>query len=223
MNLTQYLNGMRAATTADELETAIHAPFKHPFHGRTWRRICNVRDEVGRNICAAHPNGRYVPLFGAARQLQVCDQSYKVGHGQNSTGIRYIWTDAWQWAERILRGEGFSRRAAHDVCDGALKYPHRKLAIVADALSGNLPDPPLNRLIYSGNTIAGPVRVNRRLEKNTRAHRRCKCGGWRWDWGCGWTGYCWVINWYCDRCTRIYVEYVDDDRLAQIRQTSNRG
>ncbi len=206
MSLTEYLDGMHAATTADELEAAIQVDCKHPYHGRTWSRICKVRIHAGERIVAAHPNGYFVPRFGAGRILTVCGEQYKVGSGQNSAGVRYAWSYAREWAEGVLRTNGFSRRAANRVWDGCFDYPHRALATVEDALAGRLPDPPFNRLIYIRNTIGGPVRVNRQMEAKNRAHRPCKCGGWRWDWGCGWTGYAWFINWYCDRCPRIYGE-----------------
>lgn len=220
MGLTEYLDGMQAATTAAELEAAIQVEYKHLYHGRTWSRIGKVRIQAGERIVAAHPNGRFVPRFGAGRRLTVCGETYKVGVGQNSTGVRYVWHYAQQWAESVLRANGFTMRAAYAIWDNAFGYPHRALAVVADALDGKLPDPRFNRLTYIRNTIGGPVRVNRRTEAKNRAHRPCKCGGWRWDWGCGWNGYALFIHWYCDRCTRIYEEYVTDERITEIRSAA---
>ncbi len=220
MTLTEYLNGMSEASTADELEAAIQAPHVHSFQGRTWSRICKVRIAAGERICDAHPNGRFVPHYGPKRRLTVCGESYRVGRGGNSTGVRYAWHDARTWAEAVLRTNGFSRRAASEVWDSAFGYPHRALEVVEAALAGKLPDPPFNRLIYSGNTFDGEcVRVNRRTETKRRAHRPCKCGGWRWDWGAGWNGYANFINWYCDRCPRVYTEYVTSERLREIRSS----
>jgi hypothetical protein len=218
MKLPEYLDGMASATTAAELEAAIRAPSEHRFSGPTWRRICKVRIEAAHRICDAHPHGRFVPRFGTRRLLTVCGETFRVGHGQNSTGIRYAWHDAQQWAEQVLRDNGLSRRAAYGVWSTAFDYPHRALAVIDDALAGRLPDPRFNRLIYRGRCSTGtPVRVNRRTEAEHRAHRPCKCGGLLWDWGCGWNGYANYIEWRCDRCPRLYTEYLTDGRLGEIR------
>ena len=204
MTLTEYLNGMREASTADQLEAAIQAPHKHRFIGKTWSRISNVRIAEGKRICDAHPNGRFVPRFGARRRLTVCGKSCRVGVGGNSTGVRYAWADAQEWAEGVLRENGFSKRAAHAVYEWAFGYPHRALQTVEIALAGKLPDPPFNELRHQYDSPSGkPVRVNRRTEAEDRAHRPCECGdGWlNWDWGCGWCGYAYFINWHCDRCS----------------------
>lgn len=57
MKLADYLEGMRAARTVEELESAICAPYKHFYTGKTWARISNVRIACGDAIVAAHPNG----------------------------------------------------------------------------------------------------------------------------------------------------------------------
>lgn len=221
MTLTEYLDGMRAASSAEELESAIHAKgFKHPFHRPTWSRICKVRIEAGERVCAAHPNGKFVPRLGPRHALTVCGEAHRVGYGGNSTGVRYCWHYAEQWATSILGDAGFSRRAAAAIWGTAFDYPHRALEIVADALAGKLPDPRFNRLIpHRSEAWQRPVRVSRSTEAKQRAHRPCKCGeGWLWDWGCGWNGYANFINWRCDRCPRVYTEYVTNERLVGIRQ-----
>jgi hypothetical protein len=227
MALMEYLDGMRAASTAAELEAAVQAasrakpPFKHPFSGPTWGRICNVRKEAGRRICAEHLNGKFVPYLGPRRRLTVCGETYSVGYGQNSTGVRYVWHAAKEWFYGVMAERGFSKRAASRIWDTAFDYPHRALGVVADALAGKTPDPRFNRLIPHSRryTTGDPVRVNRRTEAKDRAHRHCKCaGGWLWDWGAGWDGAHSFINWHCDRCPRVYTEYVSNDRLTAIRQ-----
>lgn len=215
MTLSEFLDGMRAAFTADELEAAIHAPFKHPFYGPTWARICKVRKEAGRAICDSHPLGRFVPRFGPRRVLSVCGESYKVGHGQNSTGVRYVWHYAEEFAIAVLRENSLSRRCAAAVWDCWNDYPHRCLQIVEDGLDGKMEDPPFNKLLF-GRLSSGPVRVGKGEAKH-RAHRPCGCGGTRWDWGCGWNGWANFINWHCDGCRRVYTEYVTSERLTQIR------
>lgn len=222
MTLTEYLDGMRASRTADELEAAIQAPYKHAFHGRTWTRISKVQIEAGERICDAAPNGRFVPRYETRRRrLTVCGEDYRVGKGYNSAGTRYVWSYAKDWARDILLAEGFSKRAFHAVWSWAFTYPHRALRAAEKALAGQLPDPPFNRLIYVGHGFNKTgVRVNnRRTEQKTRAHRPCSCGGWRWDWGCGWNGYALFIKWHCDRCPRVYCEYVTNKRLGEIRQS----
>lgn len=214
MTLTEFLDGMRRAATADELEAAIQAPFKHPFHGRTWSRICKVRVEAGERICAADPNGRFVPRFGPRRRLTVCGQTYRIANGGNSTGVRYAWSYAEDWARDILVAEGFTKRAFHSIWDSAFDYPHRSLRVVEEALNGKLPDPELNelRLRDSGRSDGRPVRVNREIEAERRSHRPCECGdgGWLWDWGAGWSGYAYHVSWHCDRCPKVFGEWVAD-------------
>lgn len=219
MKLRDYLDGMRQATTATELDAAIGAPYRHRFSGSTWSRICKVRIEAGRRICDAHPDGRFVPRFGPGRNLTVCDESYRVGRGQNSTGVRYAWHFAEAWARDVLLQNGLSHRAAHGVWGCAFDYPHRALVIVGKARAGKLPDPRFNRLIYTGRCVTGqPVRVNRRSgEASGRAHRPCKCGGVLWDWGCGWSGYAYYVNWRCDRCNRTFGMYLNDEGLQRLR------
>lgn len=148
MKLAEYLDGLRSATTAEELEQALQADFKHVYHGRTWSRICNVRIEAGNRIVAAHPHGFYIPRFGERRQLTVCGDSYKVGRGYNSTGGRYSWHYAGEWAKEVLIHNGFSKRAANRLWDSNWwEYPHRALKTVAAALAAETPDPELNALI----------------------------------------------------------------------------
>lgn len=217
MNLSDYLDGMRAARTAAELEVAIHVPFKHPFLGPTWSRISKVRRECGRAICDAHPLGAFVPRLGERHRLSVCGETYKVGYGQNSTGVRYCWHYAEQFAMDVLVRNGMSRSAAYGIWGCWSDYPHRCLEIVEDCKAGRYQDPPLNRMIFSHLSCA-PVRVGKQ-EAKLRASRPCRCGGRRWDWGCGWNGWTNFINWHCDGCRRVYDECVTEERLSEIRAT----
>ena len=225
MKLSEYLDGMGRASTADELEAAVQAPHKHFFIGKTWSRISNVRIAEGKRICDAHPNGRFVPRFGPHRRLTVCGESYRVWIGGNSTGVRYAWTYAQEWAEGVLRDNGFSMRAAHAVYEWAFEYPHRALRAVENALAGKLPDPPFGVLLPHDDREGGrPVRVDRAADAEERAHRACECGdGWLWDWGCGWCGYANFINWHCDRCPRVFTEYVTNERLHEIRSRKEKA
>jgi hypothetical protein len=222
--LPDYLDGMRGAMTAKQLEAAIRAPFDHPYRGPTWRRIKTVIVEEGCRICDHHPQGAFVPRLGSRHRLTVCGETYHVGYGGNSTGVRYCWTYAQNWAESRLRATGFSMRAAHAVWDWAFSYPHRALQNVEAALAGKLPDPRFHRLLpHKLYPHSRPVRVDRVAESEHRAHRPCKCGGWLWDWGAGWNGYATFVNWHCDRCPRVYTEYVTRERFSGIRSAPRRS
>ena len=166
MNLSEYLGGIRAASTASSLEAAIQAPFRHLCHGRTWARICREQRERGVAICDAHPAGRFVPRI-AGNALMVCDECYRVGRGYNSTGLRYVWHDAGAFVKAVLRRNGLSTRAASRIWDCWMDYPHRRLTIVEDALNGKLNDPPLNTLLFC-DVGSGPINLT--VLQTTRTH-----------------------------------------------------
>jgi hypothetical protein len=221
MKLADYLDGLRAATTAEELEAAIQAPFKHSFQGRTWATICKVRDQRGQEICAAHPNGRFVPLF-EGRTVTVCGETYKMGRGRNSTGARYVYHSAGEFVKDALKRHGMSTTAAHRIWDASGKYPHRCLATVASALAGEMPDPPLDVLQFAYMSH-GPIKMS--VEKNDadeidrRATMPCECNGTLFDWGMGFTDGFSYVNWRCNCCARVFVEHVSPKRFAEIRQS----
>lgn len=222
MKLSQYLDGMRAATTADELEAAIQAPFKHSFQGRTWSQISKVRIETGERIVAAHPLGKYVPHFGARRLLTVCGETYKVGRGQNSTGVRYCWHAAGVWVQDVLRRQGWSVRAAYRMWEGGWHdYPHRSIALVEKVLAGNVTDPELN-VLHRYRSSAGPIKYS--IERNNadkwdyRANHPCECGGTLFDWGGGHSEGFEFINWHCNKCPDVFTEYMTRERFYALRQ-----
>lgn len=221
MKLAEYLNGIQSAVSASSLDDAIRRDFKHSFSGPTWSRICKARIEAGKRVCDASPHARFVPRFGAGRKLEVCGESYHVGRGQNSAGVRYMWQYAKEFAVEVLQRNGIGTRASHQVWETAFDYPHRTLGVLDEFFAGKLRDPRLNRLIYTGRCITGtPVRVNRKTEAEQRSHRPCRCGGWLWDWGAGESCGFEFINWRCDRCPRTYTEYITCERLATIRNRS---
>ncbi len=224
MTLSEYLDGMRSATTAAELETAIQASYKHRCIGRTWTQISRVRIEAGNRICAAHPNGQFVPHYNSRRELTLCGQTYRVGRGQNSTGIRYSWHAAETWAKNILHTHGFSKRAAYRIWDRWTDYPHRCLAIVDAALAGEIPDPVMNALIPDQNPSGNPLRYS--IEQNDadihdrRATRPCGCGGTLFDWGAG-TGEGFdCISWRCNACSNAFTEYMTREQLYALREAA---
>jgi hypothetical protein len=219
IKLSQYLEGIRSAVSIEEMEAAIQAPHKHAYHGPTWTKICKVRIEAGVRICASHPHGHFVPrLIG--RKITVADESYSVGRGGNSTGIRYAWHSAGEFAKSVLKRHGFTTRAASRIWDCWHDYPHRCLAIVERALAGGYPDPVMNTLIfaYSGN---GPVKIS--VEQNNadkidrRATLACRCGGTLFDWGCGFSDGFTSVSWHCNQCADVFTEYVTPQRFKEIR------
>ncbi len=220
IKLSEYLCGLRQATTVNELEDAIQAPFKHSFHGRTWAAICKVRIEAGNAICANHPNGKFVPRM-IGKKLVVAGESYGVGRGGNSTGIRYTWHSAGDFAKSVLKQNGFTTRAASRIWDSWAQYPHRCLSVVEEALAGGYPDPVMNTLIFS-HTGCGPVNIS--VEQNDadkfdkRATLACKCSGTLFDWGGGFSDDFTFINWRCNRCADVFTEYVTPERMREIRQ-----
>jgi hypothetical protein len=229
MTLADYLGGMRSATTAEELDAAIQAPFKHPYRGRTWSQICRVRIEVGERIVASHSHGFYVPHLGERRLLTVCGQTYKVGRGQNSTGIRYAWHYAGDWAKVVLSKNGFSKRAANRLWDSDWQdYPHRALGVVASALAGQIPDPPLNVLIKNkrygcGHPINYSVEQNEADQWDRRACRPCNCGGTLFDWGGGHSEGFDFISWRCNACPDTFTEYMTREAFYSLRQGAREG
>lgn len=224
MKLQQYLDGIRAATTADALEQALQAPYKHPFHGPIWSRICTARIAAGERIVDAHPHGRFVPRFGDGRALSVCGEVYRVGRGGNSSGARYAWHSAKDFAVDVLMRNGFSRVAAHRVWDGFSNYPHRCLETVRRALNGEYPDPELNVLklgYVSDRSIQYTVEQNDACDFDYRANMPCPhCqAGTIFDWGGGFgAGDFPFVNWHCNTCGAVYTEHMTMDRLSAVRQ-----
>lgn len=219
IKLTDYLGGIRAASTADELEIALKAPYKHAFYGRTWSMICKARIECGNTICREHPLGKFVPYM-AGRKLSVCGESYGVSRGGNSTGARYVWCGVEAFVKGTLKNHGFTTRAAHRIWDCWSDYPHRCLKVIETALSGGYPDPVMDTLIF-GYTGQNPVKITE-AENNAepywkRATLKCKCSGTLFDWGCGFSEDFTFINWHCNKCPAVYTEYVTPDRFKQIR------
>jgi hypothetical protein len=226
ITLAAYLDGMKAATTASDLEAAIQVPFKHSYRGRTWSQISKARIEAGLAIVDKSPLARYIPRYGAGRRLEVCGETYRVGRGGNSTGVRYCWHYAGAWAMDMLRREGFSIRASHRLWDGGWNdYPHRSLKVVEAALAGLYPDPELNVLRRHERTAHGQP-INYSIEKNDadrfdrRASRPCPCGGTLFDWGAGHSDGFDYINWHCIACPDVFTEYMTQKDLYALRQGS---
>jgi len=222
ITLNDYLNGIAQATTVTELENAIRVPYKHSYHGRIWTRICRARISQGIAICDAHPLGRFVPRFqNRGRVLTVCGEDYRVGRGYNSTGISYVWHFAQEWASTVMLKNGLTARAAYHVWQAWRDYPHRCLTVIERAMAGSYPDRPLNRLRLShlsSAPLSYTLAQNDADEFDRRATRPCRCGGTRFDWGAAYTGTEYAMNWHCNGCRRVYVEFMTDKRLGELRR-----
>lgn len=221
MKLAEYLDGMRAATIADELEAAIQADFKHHFRGRSWSQICKVRIETGKRIVAAHPNAFYIPDLGPRHKLTCCGETYKVGYGQNSAGVRYSWHYAGLWAKGVLQRNGFGIRAANRLWDADwYSYPHRCIKLVDAILAGEFKDPELNVLIRHDRTGYGcPIKytIEQNAKEDRRATRPCDCGGILFDWGAGHSEGFDYVNWHCNKCPDVFTEYMTHAQLYELR------
>lgn len=222
MKLRDYLDGMKNAQTAEELEAAINCGFKHSFSGPTWSRICNVRIKESQRICDAHPHGFYIPRFGPRRKFTVCGETMGVGVGHNGAGVRYVWHGANSWATAVLTANGISRKAAYKILDWCHEYPHRAIKVVDDALAGKIPDPEMDVLI-KGKRYSTSRPINLTVEQNKadtidrRATRPCECGGTLFDWGGGSSHGFQYINWRCNKCPDTFDEFMTSQRLCEIR------
>lgn len=225
LELRPYLDGMRAATTPDDLEAAFQkdrAYQKHGFRSRGMRAIEKVLVEEGVRLCVGHPHGHLVPRYDERRRLEVNGETYRVARGGNSTGVRYAWCDARDWAIDAMTKGGLSRRAAHLVWNSFRDYPHRALQTVEKAMTGEIPDPQLDvpvRSQHPGNRpISLSVEENEREGRHRRASRACTCGGTLFDWGCGHHLGFEFVEWRCNACPDVFTEHMTRETLYALRQ-----
>lgn len=222
LTLSQYLDGLSSAATVEELEAALHVPYKNQtYQGPTWSRICKVRDTRGREIAHAHSLGQFMPRW-EGRKLVVCGEVYgSIGRSGNATGHRYAMHSAGAFAQSVLRSKGFSTRASCRIWESWAQYPHRCITVIQAALNGKLADPVLDTLIYCGKSC-GPVdqtvEANDACTYGKRATLACKCGGTLFDWGGGCSDTFFFVNWHCNTCPDTYTEYMSDERRIQVRQ-----
>jgi len=226
--LEPYLEGMRAATSAEELEAAFQKDrtyLAHGFQSRGMRAIEKVRIEEGIRICTEHPHGHLVPRYGPRRRLEVCAETYRVARGGNSTGVRYAWGYAKDWAIDVMMEGGLSRKAAHLVWDSFRSYPHRALRTVEEAMAGRLPDPQLKVLIRHERNGGRPVRYsieeNERDGRHRHATRPCPCGGTLFDWGAGHSLGFEFVDWHCNACPDVFTEYMTKEQLYALRSPAD--
>lgn len=83
----------------------------------------NVR---GRQLAETVEVGRFLPRFEARRRITIDGETRSVGYGGNSTGERYVWTYAEEWAAEVLADRGIPPEVIRETlqCWG---WPHRAL------------------------------------------------------------------------------------------------
>lgn len=127
MKLSEHIENIRSADTPDALEKAFRATFDQ-FRPRTIARLHRAVIERGLELCQRSKRGALVPRWdGRHRRLHVAGQSYRVVHGGNSTGIRYAWHDAKEWARGVLREQNLDEDTIEIVLEWWREYPHRAL------------------------------------------------------------------------------------------------
>ncbi|NGM33040.1 hypothetical protein G4G93_03660 [Methylobacterium sp. DB0501] len=126
--IAKHVAAIRIAKSPDAIEEAFQAAFDE--FGLSDRHLAPVQAAMearGRELCAAHPRGAFVPTFGPGRVLTVCGETYRVPGGGNNAGVRYAWHHARAWATGLLRERGLSEKAAEDVWRWWSSSPHRAL------------------------------------------------------------------------------------------------
>ena len=212
MKRKEYIDGLRSASTVEELETAVQAPYH-----RSWRMITGIIRERAEALCASHPHSRFIPLRNG-NQLEICGEFHSCGRGGGYYGY-----GAEEVVKGALRRNGFSQTAAYRIWELATEaYLHRCVQIIADALDGKLLDPPMNRLIFAGISCCGPVNISVEDNEAEGTYRRatlaCECGGTLFDWGSGYSDGFNFVSWRCNECPRTYSEWVTNERFREIRQ-----
>lgn len=219
--LANSLKAISKARTPSDLEKLFqeaHMNNKSHPSSRTWRQIGGAMCERGSALVRARQAGFYVPQYGARRQLTLCGEVYRVGCGQNSTGVRYCWTYAEIWANQVLHERGAPREVRKGIWDSCFDYPHRALAVAIEwRKHPNRPEPVYTRPQY----IKFHETVRFRGMDEDRAMRPCPgCGGDQMDWGSGHIDYIeprYSMEWRCMSCNRAEAEIMTTARLYQMR------
>ena len=126
MNLTEHLQLIQSSPSARELEKRFQETLRL-YRWRTQGRIIRAVQRRGAELVAASPAGFYVPQLGRRRRMWLCGEEYSVGYGQNSTGERYSWEYAKQWALSTMRKHKVPPATAKHIMDWWGHYPHRAL------------------------------------------------------------------------------------------------
>lgn len=127
MKLSEHLQTIRSAEDSEALEEAFRATFEFRSP-RTKERLRRAVFERGLELCSYAEHGSLVPRWESRRRrLHVAGENYRVVHGGNSTGIRYAWHDATEWARGVLRHRGIDEETINAILDWWRDYPHRAL------------------------------------------------------------------------------------------------
>lgn len=143
--LAHHMAMVMSAETVDDLEhefqtgraalEALYGGWMNALYRRAADRL-HYDAVIPRGLALAdeHPLGHLLPRFNTRnRHLSIGDQWFRVGRGGNTTGVRYAWTYATEWARGALISNGLSDKTAKGVLDWWSKYPHRALQVLIAA------------------------------------------------------------------------------------------
>lgn len=135
MKLSEHLEKFGLSMSPADLEVrmqAAHKAFPSSPLDRTWKRIKRAMETRGEELRALSPAGRFVPHIGPRRKMSLCGQTYSIGYGGNSTGERYAWHYAEEWAVGVLVEGGMPEETARRIWSWCRRYPHRALEIAEE-------------------------------------------------------------------------------------------
>lgn len=214
--LSNYLTGIEQAASARELENKIQAVYEHGYEGPAWLRISKACIARGRQLCLVSPHAHLIPLIeGEGARKTIC-----VG-GKWFSFNSATWMYALQRVVNALRVAGISQRAAYQLFNDALYYPHRCLFTIEQALAGRIPDPVMDVLIPSGKglPIAYELADNEKRGDYKRLSQSCTVcpDGTLFDWGGGNSSGFTYTCWHCNRCGAKFIEYLSTQRFNEQR------
>ncbi len=129
--LAEHLKRIREAKTTKELESFCQAAWNdYPIkfgQNRTHNKIDRAIVGRGKELCNMHPKGDMVPQYRKRNRITVCNETYAVGYGGNSTGVRYARMAANRWVEKILLENGATEELAKNIANWWKRFPHRAL------------------------------------------------------------------------------------------------
>lgn len=142
MKLKDHLGKIQASESPADLEALFQAAWRDFPHGRSSDRIHAAMRDRGTRLCAEHPRGTLIPRFDTkTRRLHICGQQMAVMKGHNSSGVRYAWSAAEEFALRALGEAGVSHGLSKTIWNTWSDYPHRALrALDADTTAGGFPE-----------------------------------------------------------------------------------
>ena len=142
MKYSDWQDYVNAAKTSEDLEFRFQE-FLVAWRNRGNRSVDKLTRDIveqrGRELAGLSPLGRFIPAFGPRRALTVCGEKYTVAKGGNSTGVRYAWCYAKEWAVEVMKKNDFpfDDDVLNIVWSWALSYPHRALLAMEKAVIDN--------------------------------------------------------------------------------------